>query len=239
MSPRASELGSVATDDATKEETDVAIIGGSLAGSAAAAALARGGAHVVVLEKARFPRPRMCGEFLAGSARPHLERLGILQAIIDAGAETIERFSVVRQDGRCVEAPLPAPVLSISRQTLDTLVSRAAVDVGAQARFGVTVLSIDGSLEDGFLLSGPGLRLRARVVVGAWGRYSPLDGKLGRAFFGTPAPLFGFKKHLVGPGADRLLNRVVLHLFPGGYLGLSRVEGGIVNLAALVQPRVA
>src|SRR5207237_406652 len=38
---------------------------------------------------------------------------------------------------------------------------------------------------------------------------------------------------------DRLAGRAVLHVFAGGYLGLSRVEGGVVNLAALVTPALA
>lgn len=235
MSDRSGEAPSTDGEDAA----DVAIIGGSLSGSAAAVALARQGARVVVLEKARFPRARICGEFLSSASRPHLAALGILQSILEAGAETIDRFSVVRANGHRVEAPLPSPVLSISRETLDTLAANAASEAGAEVRFGVTVVSIEGSLEHGFLVSGPDLRQRARVVVGAWGRYSPLDGKLGRDFFGSPAPLFGFKRHLAGPGAAGLTGRVVIHLFPGGYLGLSRVERGTVNLAALVKPRVA
>lgn len=218
---------------------DVAIVGGSLAGSAAAIALARAGARVVVLEKSRFPRPRICGEFLSPAARPLLSRLGVLDAVLLAGAETIDRFAVVRTNGSRVTAPLPAPVLSLSRERLDTLLYEAALALGAEYRFGSTVLSIEGNLADGFRLAGPGLELHARVVLGAWGRYAPLDGKLGRDFYRAPASLFGFKKHLHCAGAEFLKSTVVLHLFKGGYLGLSRVEGGIVNLAALARPEIA
>ena len=111
---------------------DVAVIGGSLAGSAAAAALARGGADVLVLEKARFPRPKICGEFLSHEALPVLERMGALAEVSRAGPERIDRFAVVRTDGRSVEAPLAAPVLSISRDRLDAIVARAAEDAGAR-----------------------------------------------------------------------------------------------------------
>ena len=60
-----------------KDACDVAVIGGSLAGSAAACALARAGARVVVLEKARFPRDKVCGCFLSHEAFPVLDRMGI------------------------------------------------------------------------------------------------------------------------------------------------------------------
>jgi flavin-dependent dehydrogenase len=217
---------------------DVAVVGGSLAGSAAAAALARGGASAVVLEKARFPRPKICGEFLSHEALPALERLGALEEIRSAGAETIHRFALVRPDGRRVEADLPAPVLSLSRNLLDAAAADAAGRQGARFRFGATVTSFEGNLREGFRVTADGVTIRARVLVGAWGRYSPLDGRLGRGFFGLPAPLFGFKKHLAGRH-EHLAGRAVLHLFDGGYLGLSRVEGGTVNLAALAKPLVA
>jgi flavin-dependent dehydrogenase len=217
---------------------DVAVVGASLAGSAAAAALARGGADVLVLERARFPRPKICGEFLSHEALPVLERMGALADVLAASPERIERFALTRRDGRRAEAPLPAPVLSISRERLDAAVSKASADAGARVLFDETVVSIDGGLAHAFRLAGPSLDVAARVVVGAWGRYGPLDGRLGRAFFGRPAELFGFKKHLDGASAS-LAGRAVLHLFRGGYLGLSRIESGRVNLAALASPRVA
>jgi flavin-dependent dehydrogenase len=217
---------------------DVAVIGGSLAGSAAAAALARGGATVIVLEKARFPRPKMCGEFLSHEALPVLERIGAGAALRAAGFERIERFALVRADGVRVDAPLPEPVVSLSRERLDEIVATAARASGALFIFEAPVLSISGNLSGGFRVEGPGADLRARVAIGAWGRYSPLDGKLGRPFFKRKASLIGFKKHFSGDSAG-LAGKAVLHLFEGGYLGLSRVEGGIVNLAALATPLVA
>ena len=133
----------------TDLECDVAVVGGSLAGSAAAAALARGGAAVVVLEKSRFPRPKICGSFLSHDAVPVLERMGALAPIKAAGAETIGRFTLVRPEGKSVEGDLPTPVLSISRERLDTIVAAAAAHAGAAERFGTAVLSFDGDLPPG------------------------------------------------------------------------------------------
>ncbi|HSB36067.1 MAG TPA: FAD-dependent monooxygenase [Thermoanaerobaculia bacterium] len=217
---------------------DVAVVGGSLAGSAAAAALARAGAAVVVLEKSRFPRPKICGSFLSHEALPVLERMGALGPMRAAGAETIGRFTLVRPEGRSVEGDLPAPVLSLSRERLDSLVAAAAAHAGATQRFGTAVLSLDGDLQKGFRLRTSDLALRTRIVLGAWGRYSPLDGQLERPRYRQKATLIGFGKQLSG-SSSRLEGRVVLHLFKGGYLGLSRVEGEVVNLAALATPRVA
>ena len=214
------------------------MIGGSLAGSAAAYALVRAGARVIVLEKALFPRDKVCGCFLSHEAFPVLRRMGIEEALRKENPETITRFALVERGGKRVEADLPALVLSISRRRLDTLVAQAAERAGAQMRFGTTVLSLEGDLLEGFRIKGLDLEVAARAVVGAWGRYSPMDGRLGRTFIRRKSSLFGFGKMLVGK-SGHLANRAVLHFFEGGYVGLSRVEGGLVNLAALANSRVA
>jgi flavin-dependent dehydrogenase len=127
--------------------------------------------------------------------------------------------------------------MSISRSCLDSLAAAATERAGAEMRFGTTVLSLEGDLREGFRVKGPGCELRARTVVGAWGRYSPLDGRLGRTFIRRKSFLFGFGKMLAGR-SEHLASRAVLHFFEGGYVGLSRVEQGRVNLAALATPRV-
>jgi flavin-dependent dehydrogenase len=214
------------------------VIGGSLAGSAAACALARTSARVVVLEKARFPREKVCGCFLSAEAFPVLRRMGVEEELGKSNPETITRFALVERGGKRVEADLPAPVLSISRKRLDALAARAAESAGARMRFGTTVLGIEGDLSRGFRVRGVGWELEARAVVGAWGRYSPLDGRLGRSFVRRNSSLFGFGKTLAGR-SGHLAARAVLHFFEGGYAGLSRVEEGLVNLAALATSRVA
>lgn len=218
---------------------EVVVIGASLAGSAAALVLARSGARVVLVDKAAFPRPKACGDLLSPDGVATLVRLGLDGAVRTAGAATIRRFALVRPDGRRVEGRLPAPALSLSRERLDALVLDGARAAGALALVGEAVVSVDGSLSSGFVVRTTARTLEARAVLGAWGRYSPLDGRLGRAFFGAPASLFGFKKFLAGDAGRRFDDRAVLHVFRGGYLGLSLVEEGRVSLGALAEPRIA
>ncbi len=225
-------------DPPLKDDCDVAVIGGSLAGSAAAYALARNGARVIVLEKARFPRDKVCGCFLSNEALPVLGRMGLREELGRNAAETITRFRLVRRDGIAVESLLPKPAMSISRSCLDSLAAAAAERAGARMHFGTTVLSLEGDLQEGFRIKGLNCEVGARAVLGAWGRYSPLDGRLGRTFIRRKSFLFGFGKMLVGR-SEHLAGRAVLHFFDGGYVGLSRVEGGHVNLAALANSHVA
>jgi len=218
---------------------DVVVVGASLAGSAAATVLARAGARVALVDRATFPRPKTCGELLSPDGVAALARLGLEDEVRAAGAETIRRFALVRPDGGRVRGRLPARALSLSRERLDAIVLAGARRAGAVAHLGEAVASVEGSLTSGFTVRTAARTLEAPVVLGAWGRYSPLDGRLGRPFFGTPAPLFGFKKFLAGEAGRRLEDRVVLHVFRGGYLGLSLVEEGRVSLGALTRPQIA
>lgn len=218
---------------------DAVVVGASLAGSAAGIVLARAGARVALVDKAGFPRPKACGEMLSPDGVAVLARLGLDGAVRAAGAATIRRFSLVRPDGVRVDGRLPAPALSLSRERLDALVLEGARAAGGTALLGEAVTAIEGSLAAGFTVRTAARTLSARVVLGAWGRYSPLDGRLGRPFFGAPATLFGFKKFLRGAAGRRFEDRVVLHVFRGGYLGLSLVEEGRVSLGALATPGVA
>jgi flavin-dependent dehydrogenase len=223
----------------TGARLDTVVVGASLAGSSAALVLARSGARVAVVDKAAFPRPKTCGELFSPDGVAALARLGLDGEVRDAGAATIRRFALVRPDGRRVRGRLPAPALSLSRERLDAIVLDGARRAGATFHLGETAMSIEGSLAEGFTVKTPARTLEARTVLGAWGRYSPLDGRLGRPFFGAPATLFGFKKFLEGESGARLADHVVLHVFRGGYLGLSLVEEGRVSLGALATPAVA
>jgi flavin-dependent dehydrogenase len=218
---------------------DTVVVGASLAGSSAALVLARSGARVAVVEKATFPRPRTCGELFSPDGVSALARLGLDEEVRAAGAATIRRFALVRPDGGRVRGRLPAPALSLSRERLDVIVLDGARRAGAIFHLGEAAMSVEGSLAGGFVVKTPSRTLEARTVLGAWGRYSPLDGRLSRPFFRAPATLFGFKKFLTGGAGARLGDHVVLHVFHGGYLGLSLVEEGRISLGALATPSVA
>src|SRR5919201_5224420 len=100
------------------EMYDLIVIGGGPAGSAAAITAARLGAHVVLLERGRFPRHKVCGEFVSQ------ESLGILRRLLQPDSLLGDqpprvgraRFFV---DGKVLRAPVSPPAASISRFELD------------------------------------------------------------------------------------------------------------------------
>jgi flavin-dependent dehydrogenase len=219
---------------------DTVVVGAGPAGSSAGAVLAGAGRRVIVIEKDRFPRRKVCGEFLSGAARESLARLDVL-ATVAAEAAPIERGSICLPGGRAVAFDLPARGFGISRARLDDLLAERAARLGAEVRFGARVLSIapgtDGSSRVRVAVPGePEETLRARAVVGAWGRWDALDRKLDRAFLARRGRFLGWSLDHDAPG--RAPSREVrLYLFPGGYCGLSPIEEGVIHLAGVISER--
>lgn len=200
---------------------DIAVIGAGPAGSAAAIELVRAGASVLLLEKAEFPRHKVCGEFLSPEGAVALLELGagdLLEraARMDAGV-------VVTPSGSRLEFRFPTPAYGLSRARMDYGLAQQAVRLGAQLVTRAEVASLDP------LRCRDGRRFEARVVLLACGRHSLLN----------PAPSnrrawYGFKVHLRGDWPPRL----DLHFFPGGYLGVAPIEEGLINACALVEKKL-
>ncbi len=216
---------------------DVVIVGAGPAGSAAAITLCQRRRRVLVLERESFPRRKVCGAFLASDAEPHLARLGVLAAVRGKGPEIITQGSIHLPGGSSAPLALTAPAMSLSRFVFDDLLAARAREVGAAMRFGARVVSTQGrpGAHRVAWTTGPGEaeHVEASAVIGAWGRWDALDRSLDRSFL-RGRPFFGWSGELLGD-SRRLAERVRLYLFRGGYCGLSRVEGGAVNLAGVVS----
>ena len=229
---------------------DFAILGAGPAGCAAALELAQSGARVGLLEKAAFPRDKLCGEFLSPEVARILDDLGCGPQFRAAQPASIERGVVVTPSGARLEFPLPAPAYGLSRLRFDHLLAEAAQQAGAEL---IEKVEIAGGDRHSCLSQLPasqtleardGRRFRARAVVLAAGRHSllqplhslpsplrPSPAAPGWANTGRSGAYFGFKAHYEGDCAGR----VELYFFRGGYCGLAPVEGGRVNLCCLVE----
>jgi flavin-dependent dehydrogenase len=218
---------------------DAIVVGAGPAGSAAATVLAEAGARVLLLEKDRFPRRKVCGEFLSGGARTSLERLGVGERIAALEPGRIGEGVIFPAGGRPVSFRLAAPAIGISRDRLDALLAERAREAGAAVCTGARVLSIEGGPPSGFRLriatSAGEETLSARAVIGAWGRWDALDRGFEREFLEAPR-FFGWSLDYRA-GTRELPRTVRLYVFPGGYCGMARVEGGVLRLAGVISER--
>jgi geranylgeranyl reductase family protein len=203
------------------ERFDVAIVGAGPAGSTAAHRLARAGARVLVVDKARFPRDKPCGGGLTYRAVRELP-VDVSSVVED----TVDRFEVRLRYGRSIERTSSEPLcLMTQRRRLDELLARACAREGAELREGVRVSSI-GPDEDGVTLEVDGAPVRARALLGADGVNGPVaratgleqQHRIGVALEGN-LPYRVSNTLLLGVERERFAGRLVLELgnVPGGY----------------------
>jgi flavin-dependent dehydrogenase len=209
----------------------VVVVGGGLAGSAAALRLARAGVAVTLLEREAEPGLKVCGEFLSADAMAELDDLGI--DVRRLGARAVRRLSL-SAGGRVADGTLPFAAVGVERRRLDGALLAAAASAGADVRRGTAVRGI------GRASGRPAARTDAGPVDGdlvvlatgkhdlrAMSRPSPAPG---RSMLGLKMPV-----RLPGRAMDDLDGTIALHLFDGGYAGLVGVGDGVANLCLAVS----
>lgn len=168
--------------ESRSDRYDVAVVGASLAGCTTAMLLARAGARVALVEKQPDPGAfkRMCSHFVQASAVPTIERLGLLEPIMEAGGVR-SRIRAWTQWGVISAPPEQAGyAVNLRREVLDPLVRRAAAETpGVEVMLGrsATGLLRSGEAFDGVVVrdrEGTETELWATLVVGADGRDSQL-----------------------------------------------------------------
>jgi 2-polyprenyl-6-methoxyphenol hydroxylase-like FAD-dependent oxidoreductase len=191
----------------------ITIIGGGLAGLALGIGLRQRGVPVTIWEAGSYPRHRVCGEFISGQGRAVLERLGLLERCVAAGAVEARTVLFICGRNRSPVRRLETPALCLSRQVLDALLAEV------------------------FQESGGDLRMNARqqgVAAGeGWVRAS---GRRLQTAAGWPR-WFGVKAHVAAGDAVGLAADLEMHLGRDGYVGLNRIGGGEVNVCGLFRVR--
>ena len=115
----------------------IAIVGAGPAGSSAGYHLAVHGAPVTLIDRAPFPRDKVCGDWLPANAIAELERLGLdtgLGATFAPASTRIEAGAISSPSGRATSSPLAGPAYCIPRRRLDAAVRQRALDAGCVAK---------------------------------------------------------------------------------------------------------
>lgn len=183
----------------------VAIVGAGPAGSSAATFLARAGARVTLLERARFPRDKVCGDGLTPRSLWMLEQLGLAQRAAGPppGGQAITNVYLASPGGIVVEAPMPAHIFGgksavVPREVLDEQLVRLATSAGATLREEAQVEGL-ARHERGVTLSlRGGERLDADVVLGCDGSPSVVRKQLGAPDFPDEHAAFAVRVYYEG-----------------------------------------
>lgn len=238
---------------------DAIIVGAGPGGSTAAHLLARKGLSALTLDRATFPRDKICGDACGGKSMTVLRRLGLERAVHDAGSVGSWGVTFSGPRGDVVEIPFRkalggafAPGYVLARERLDALLFDAAVAAGARI---VTGASVTGLVRDGDAVrgvrwtdaDGRSHEDRARVVVGADGAYSIVARELGMGQLDPRHYVAAVRAYYEGVTGFNALDHIELHFveetLPGYFWIFPMAEGranvGLGMLSAAIKRKDA
>lgn len=223
---------------------DVAIAGAGPAGTSAAIHLAMNGARVLLIEEKKFPRAKLCGEFISPECFTHFKRLGVMPQMSAAGGASLSETIFYSRCGSSVVVPSEwfksgTNALGLSRSEMDRQLLERAKNAGvvvleeAHASQLVREREYVGGVR---VKTGDATRdYRALVTIDATGRTRALARHLDRPRANrrkNTKPLVAFKAHL--ENARLAEGACEIYFYRRGYGGLSSVEGGVSNLCFIV-----
>lgn len=226
--------------------SDIVIIGGGPAGSAAAIEAARLGFAVTVVDKAAFPRPKCCGDGLTTGALRHLADLGVDLGLLPS-TRSVDDVVLVPPSGREIRYRFPASAgryaAVVRRSELDHAMIERAGQVGATIRERTELVSLDpGHSGYRHRRARVGIRhldrsdtvetIEADLVVAADGMWSPSRKLLGIDIGDYRGEWHAFRQYFHS-ASPRALNDLIVWFEPDilpGYVWSFPLGDGTVNV---------
>ena len=212
-----------------KNQKEVLILGGGLAGLTAAIHLSKLGLQVTVIEKNGYPKHKVCGEYISNEVLPYFEWLGI--DILKINPTSITKLQFSTQNGTTITTELPLGGFGISRYALDFHLYNKAIANGC-VFLQETVENVIFDNDEFTITTSIGTILKSKIVIGAFGKRSAIDVKLNRNFILKKSHWLAVKAHYTGEFPNDLVG---LHNFNGGYCGVSKVENNAINICYITN----
>jgi menaquinone-9 beta-reductase len=223
------------------EKFDVMIVGAGPAGSSLAIRLATAGFRVAIAEQKKFPRHKLCGEFISPECLTHFSEIGVSENIAAANGASLRETVFYSLAGRSVSIRSDvfgsgAVAVGLSRSEMDEILLDRARYAGVVVFEETTAIGLifDGTRTVGIELRDQGMQKRevfSPILVDATGRSRMLVKKIHPPEHQKPT-LTAFKTHLAG--AKPKDGVCEIYSYPAGYGGLNSV-GELTNICFIAS----
>lgn len=206
----------------SKDQYDVAIIGGGLAGLGLAIQCAENGYAVILFEKEEYPFHKVCGEYISLESWDFLQRLGL--QLDQLNLPLIKTLQLSNAYGKLYKFNLPLGGFGISRYFLDNALYKIALAKGVEVCTRTKVNEVTFK-DNSFTVKTSQQNILSKIAAGCFGKRSNLDIKWNRPFVqqksNTLNNYIGIKYHI---RYQHDPSRISLHNFYNGYCGISKIE---------------
>ena len=222
----------------SEKETDIVIIGGGPGGATTALYLAKLGFDVTLIEKKKFPRETLCGEFLSKEVTDVLKELNIFSDFLSLNPNKLKKFVAVDESGIKLRSDLSFDAYAMKRSVFDLfLLEKAKAEkvtilqpyeatniIKSKSHYISEITDTNGKKDNIF----------SKLVIAAYGKQNSLDKKLGRSFINKKSFLNGVKFHLpVGLLKEKFTDEIRIYTDDGLYCGMNQVNKSEITICFL------
>ncbi|MGB5893423.1 MAG: NAD(P)/FAD-dependent oxidoreductase [Ignavibacteriaceae bacterium] len=222
-----------------KDHYDVAIIGGGPAGSMAAIYLSNFGLDVCIIEKKKFPRDVLCGEFLSEEVSAILKELKLFDKFLALNPVLISRFKSVNESGIEIHSNLSFPAYALKRSIFDSFMLNAAISFGVKV-YQPAEADFIRREDDKFLVgiikqnNKEDILVGAENVIAAYGKQNSSDKKLKRDFTTSSSGMNGIKFHIPNRCIKNYsADEISIYTAEDIYCGINTISENETTLCAL------